>query len=91
MIRANRSTEYTLTMSEKVNYNIQQTGNSINMDFDIPASIAAAEQGLVTPAASAVVSETIVPSSETMLSPKVKLKVQLLKRLSLCKRIFHVR
>jgi type IV pilus assembly protein PilQ len=72
---SNRSTEYTLTMSEKVNYNIQQTGNSINMDFDIPASAAsAAESGSGTPAASAVVSETIVPSSETMLSSKGEVK-----------------
>jgi type IV pilus assembly protein PilQ len=71
---ANRSTEYTITMSEKVNYNIQQTGNSINMDFDIPASLAGGTSSDQTRTNSAVVSETIVPSTETVLSAKGEVK-----------------
>lgn len=67
-----KSTEYTVTLSEKVNYNIIQEGSSINMDFDIPSGIAQAPSSTVTK--SAVVSETIVPSSETMLSEKGEVK-----------------
>jgi type IV pilus secretin PilQ/predicted competence protein len=69
---SDKSTEFLIAFSQKPNYNIQQTENSINIDFQIPDDIAqtsaAAEGG--TKVKSAVVSETIVPTAETTLSAK---------------------
>lgn len=67
-----KSTEFTVSLNERVNYNVLQEGNLINVDFEIPPAIA--QNNGVTTGQSAVVSETIVPTSETTLSSKGEVK-----------------
>lgn len=73
-----KATEFTVTLSEKVNYNIQQEANAIHVDFEIPAAIA--QTNAVTTSKSAVVSETIVPTSETTMSAKGEVKGTLVQK-----------
>ena len=74
-----KSTDYTIALSEKVNYNIQQDANAIHMDFDIPANLseqasAQASESVngTSTTKSAAVSETIVPASDQLLSEQGK-------------------
>lgn len=67
-----KSTEYTVALSEKTNYTIQQDANSIHVDFELPGNLVQGMGSQNARTESAAVSETIVPASEQMLSSKLE-------------------
>lgn len=63
---ASKSTEFTVALSEKTDYNVNQDSNSIHVDFTIPETVA--QSGTDTASSPAAVSETIMPAPEQTLS-----------------------
>jgi type IV pilus assembly protein PilQ len=74
---SDKSIEFAISLSEKVNYNIQQDANAINVDFEIPTAMA--QNSEVTEEKPSTVSETIVVP-ETTMSAKGEVKGTLVQK-----------